>query len=465
MKKILPVLFFSLFIFMLISCALFVPTVVRWPDASREQGSRTLPLNYKTDIFSDFLWTTPDIVALETGGTFEWKGETISFEIASTAMTIWYRGEEIKAVKKTSENLYYPELAQLKSRIVYESRWVSETVTVPETVTVWKTRMVPRMQFNPDGSTTTIYVSESYTELETHYVTKTNWKWESYPVSVYDIPSYEYYDVQLSGNDRLLIYEVMEKGVKKYLVQNPSYLMVTEKEKSFWGEKDVNIIFIDANSNGVFFEDQDKVLFNVWNPYDRNSSYRQLPRIIDNQWYGVKDLQDDLFVYFEEQGDRLFIGYENDKYINNNKSGNLIIENFDFDNKRVFVNGQEYTTFFGTNFKCEYGKYHIVLSIPGHLDYEEVFVIDDENPKKVIDYKFTEEAGAVSIKNIFAAYWMVKVTGEGMNKTYFKTDMINLPPGEYEVHISVEGFIFKKSVVIEKGKTEVINFEEEIKRG
>ena len=53
-------------------------------------------------------------------------------------------------------------------------------------------------------------------------------------------------------------------------MQNPAYCKVTEQEQSFWGEKDMNIIFMDVNSDGIFFENNNKVLFNVWNPYDKN---------------------------------------------------------------------------------------------------------------------------------------------------------------------------------------------------
>ncbi|MBN2535541.1 MAG: hypothetical protein JXB88_21865 [Spirochaetales bacterium] len=459
MKKM--VLFFLPVLFS--SCMFIVPTIVRWPDKSMEQGNRTLPLHYEADIFRDFLWTTPDITSHIIDSYFKWKGQAINFNVTDDVLTLYHAGKQITFNRRVSENNYYPDLSQLKTKTVFKHKWVPVTKTVPETVMVWKTRQVPQTHFNPDGTTTTTWVTESYTEHETHYVTKTEWEWQRYPVTVYDIPEYNYFDVWLSDEDHFLIYEMEDDGNKKYCIQNLSYVMVTEKEENFWGKKDVNIIFIDADSDGIFFENSDKVLFNVWNPFDKKSSYKELPILMDNNWYTIEYLKDYLFINFEGSDNQLFIYNENGKYLNTKEKGRIIIRNFDFPQNRIFVNGKKYSTFMGTNYKCEYGKYRIVLSVPGHLDYEEVFIIDEANPEKIIDYVLTEIGGSIEIKNIFSGSWWVIVKGNGMIKTLYSVDFINLPVGKYEVEINVRGFKLSKTVIIEPGKCFTINFEKEIR--
>ena len=105
----------------------------------------------------------------------------------------------------------------------------------------------------------------------------------------------------------------------------------------------------------------------------------------------------------------------------------------------------------------------ILLFVPGHLDYEEVFVVDDKNPEKVIDYTLTETSGSIKLKNIFSDSYIVMVKGNGETKTFFSVNLINLPAGEFEVDINIGGFILSKKITVKFRKRFTIDFEEEIK--
>lgn len=455
MENYVKKIYLLLISLLLSSCA---TQIVRWPSNSEEQKSRSLVKAKNESIFKDFLWTTPPISSKEIKDNFKFNNEAFSFTVIDDQLVIISDNKEYKFNKITSDGTIYPNTEHLIPTTKIVRKWVPKTKTVTETVPVQRTRTVPVTTFNADGSSSTSYRTEFYTAYETRFVTKTEWVWETHTEHSYTIPKFDYYNVELDNGMNFYVYELDNR----YYLQNPSYLLCTEMNKSFWGEKEVNLIFIDSNSNGIFLETEDHILFNTWNPYDPNSSYREISYLMDNKWYYNDVLKEELYLDFSQDDKLINISYLNEEFIGNEKSGTLTVNGIANLDTKIYVNGKKYRIQDNKPFKAEYGQYNIKISLDNHVDYFDSFKIDNENKNHVIEYKTTEPAALLKVENIFSNNYFVNITNNKYSKTYYKLKKINLPYGENLVEINVNGFTLKKSINITKAEDIKIDFEEEI---
>ena len=470
------------------SCAFFSalfgdntgPTkIVRWPEKSGEKHSHVLQGEFQGDIFNDFLWTTPDLhsrklnLSIEYGVQkldFTFDGSEYEFKVIDHTKLEWTNapGGAVVLELRHSENDRYYDISLLKIVSVTEQRWVPKTEVVPETVPVTRSRMVPQTITNADGTSTTIMTTEFYTDFETHFVTKTTWDWETYSRSMVDIPRYSYFELPLGKPGRkLLIYQVAEGDTLNYYLQNPSYLTAMEKDDGFLKMRDVRIMILDNNSNGSYSDPEDLILFNVWNPYAKESTYRSIQGLMDNKWFDLLFLENDYFLTIETGSDGLinFIN-QNDQYVGVKTKGKLIIDNQSGREGVLFVNGRQYRSPQpGQNeYSIEFGKYNLILSQEGFIDYRDTFVINHETPEKVVVYNPEDPAGTLRLTNIFAENWSVEYSLPDGPVTLFNTSELRLPPGNYPVTITVDGLPLTWSVTIKQGGITVLNYEEEIQK-
>ncbi|MDA3851129.1 MAG: hypothetical protein PF447_07620 [Spirochaetaceae bacterium] len=294
--------------------------MVRWPDRSQEQQSRSLELEKKDNIFQDFLWTSPPMSARKIQSEFSFNGEDFKYTLENQLLELAYQGDSYSFELSTSDKDIYPNIGYLeeKSRIIQS--WVPKTEIVAETVAVSKTRTVPVTSTDMDGNISTSFQTEFYTDFETRFVPKTSWQWESHTEYYYEVPSFQYYLIDL-GEIPFILYALEEQGEPELFLQNPSYLLGSEINQGFWGDKDVNLLFIDSNNNGIYLEEQDHMLFNSWNPYDPNSHYQEISQVMDNLWYFTRDLKDNLFMDFSLEGKTLHIDYLNEEFVGNENIG------------------------------------------------------------------------------------------------------------------------------------------------
>ncbi|MBN2145354.1 MAG: hypothetical protein JW774_12100 [Candidatus Aureabacteria bacterium] len=442
--------------------SLLSPTITRWPGRSDEKISRILDIARKEDIFKDFLWTTPPIQARSIDNRFEFSGRTFQLKEIPSGLSICYQGKEYQFKRQTSKNLYYSGLSDLKKTTRMERRWVPKTRMSLERVAVTKSRIVHRTSFDSHGRMQTRPQHEFYTDWETRHVPKTHYEWENRIMPCYEIPECSYYDIKLDGVPRFIIYPSSNEGKNRFYIQNPAYLISTEKNKTLFGSKDINLIFIDTNSNGIFMEKDDKMLFNVWNPYDPKSTYRSIRHLMDNEWYSLSYLFDNQFLSFSLKGHQLSINYENEKYLTSTKLGKLVIHNMEHPHAKLFINGKEYSASFKKAIKIQYGLYKLRICIPGYADYEESFVINETNPEQTISYVLPEKAGILEIKNIFINNWFLVITHENIPRIYYNLPVVSVPEGECTAQIYVNGFVFNKSFNISTGQKITIDFEKEI---
>src|SRR4030042_1914007 len=115
---------------------------------------------------------------------------------------------------------------------------------------------------------------------------KTVWNWETVYEKMVDIPAYDVYKFNTDSGDSFLVYRIVEEGKLEYYFQNVGYISaITSGDADKSRLQPVRILIIDANANGTYFDDEDMILFNSWNPYARNSSYQEVERFLDNFWY------------------------------------------------------------------------------------------------------------------------------------------------------------------------------------
>ncbi|MBN2441145.1 MAG: hypothetical protein JXJ04_07355 [Spirochaetales bacterium] len=469
-------------IIVLTSCS---TVVVRWPGESIEKGDRVLPLLQGTDIFKDFLWTTPpfstqQVIFKDGQATIRFKNHDLNLELDDGSLYIEYnRAEDVAGNQITQQNYYYNKDI-LGTKTVMKQRYVSETYTDTEQVQVMKTRFVQkyvpvqksRMEYDSvTGSWRTVYYtdyewqtqSESYWDWETRSVTKTRWKWVTVPVSVIDIPEYSIYYFEIAENNRCVLYEIQEGDETNYYFQNVNYLYAVEKEKNYWGnEKEIKLIFLDANSNGIYFEPDDMVLFNTWNPYEQDSAYQEITSFMDNFWYKFKDLQYEAFLTFiaNAEYDTLSIVNANSGYIGIKEKGTLTITHLEED-MILKINGKQYTGIKNGVFKSsiEYGVFNVQIIKYGFLAFENVFTIDGKNPEYSIEYKETDPAGTfIFTGHNFKNWKMVFKDNHDETFTFINENTVSVKPGHYTINISAEGNGFSKDIILSPGDIIEYNF-------
>jgi hypothetical protein len=267
----------------------------------------------------------------------------------------------------------------------------------------------------------------------------------------------------MANGDHFLVYRVGEGAAARYLLQDPEYYVAREK-RSILGGDDVNMLFVDSQSNGAFFEAGDSMLFNIWNPYDKNSRYRPLTRIMDNYWYSVKFVDDNYFMSFKRDGAALSVSYENEEYLGSAGVGTLVVRNIGTPKTIVTINGKRYSIKPEAKRPIQYGKYHVTIGVPDRLEYDEYFEINDESKEKVIDFVPPAQAARLVIKNVFSSDYKVFVIIDGKPKTYYSPKEILLPIGQNAIAIDVGGFKLERSVTVRDTTPLELDFEKEIRR-
>lgn len=436
-------------------------TIARWPNGSAEMGSRAVAFVTRPDVFADYLWTAPDIKSVQIGDRFSFNGHDYSFVDSGDSLMIRAGTEEkTLAVKRGKDR--YADISALKRITVTRQRWVPRTRFETERVSVIKYRTVTRTSFDAKGRSHTSMHTESYTDWENRMVSRTHWEWESYQDSWYDIPEAEYFDAAFGNGDRFTVYRTAGKSGPRYLLQNPQYCLVREGESQTFGAKDLSMVFVDSQSNGRFFEADDRVLFNVWNPYDKSSQYRTIRNLLDNYWYEVSFIAGNYFLSFEPAGDSLSIKYGNEEYIGVEAKGTLSLRGLPTDKASVIINGHRYRFWDEKPVPIEYGKYHMIVRSPGYLEFEDSFTVNSTNPAVVIDVSATPEAETVKIENIFAENYRVIAENGSWKSIRFNEKEVTVPVGKCRVTVSVDGFDLVRDVEVAAGSPVIIDFEKEI---
>lgn len=478
MKKLYIFTWYSLIFLLLTSC---VSTITRWSGQTSEKGSRSLPLTLSVNIFDDFLWTTPPLYSKELK-TYQKEGKTYgTIDFARTSYTFLIESDFLKSTAdsmaytaKVSKQNYYYNLDILKTKIVTRQRLVTKTrfvttqVAVTKSVPVSRTRTVT--SFNPDGSTS--YRTETYTdyetrtEYETRTVPETYTEWETVYERVLDIPEYVYYKVILDNRFHILIYKIEDPaGTTRYFYQNVTYFSTSEAENN----RTLKMLHIDADSDGIYFEDNDRMLYNIWNPYERNSEYAEISGYLDNYWYRYHQLSIDKFLSFSAENDfsRLQINSANNEYIGSEKKGTFQITGLPYDDALVYVNGDPY---FHTKKgilekEIEYGIHRLMIKHEGYMELEQVFIINDSSPSFIMEYQPSGPAGTFEFLNDYLRSWVITVTGEdGESKHYFNRNKISLQAGSYTVVISSGGYNITKEIKINPGSSQTVNYKTELEK-
>lgn len=439
-------------------------TITRWSKKTDEDVSRVIPVERHPDIFADFAWTTPSIKSVKVQDHFSFNGHNYSFAVSGETLSLTAGGRTTAFGERKSKGKYYYDISRLKYDTVSRQRWVPKTVFVTESVPVQKTRQVPQTSFDAKGMAHTSYRMEFYTDWEFRTTTKTNWVWETYYERVVIVPEAVYFDVFGESGDHFLIYKTGEDAVVSYYLQNPEYYLATEKNNTLFGVKDVALLCIDADSDGVFLSARDKILFNVWNPYSKDSRYRSIAQIMDNYWYQTGFISNNFFMDFALGDSGLAVDYANEKFIDGKAFGTVTVNNLPANLKaKVMINGKNYGLKSGKARKSEYGKYRMVISVPGHLDYESLYAIDGSCPQKTVDYELTAPAGTIQITNVFSPQYKVMVENASYSNVYFTPKAFNLPYGTFTLTVSVDGFQLVKEISVGDGATIAIDFEKELK--
>ncbi len=426
--------------------------------------STELKLVRNADVFSDFGWLKPDIrsqqIDIGSGSATVSNGsKTIEFSKENnTGIKLETNATTLVAQSEECDKCYY-DISILKMKPVVTTQWVPVTTYQSQMVPVSKTRMVTRYQYNYSTKTSqAVYSSESYTAYESRSVPKTTYQYKSTTTYVLDIPKTTVYRFKnvFEEDDQLLVYEVGENE-KSYYLQPISYVMATTDDK-------INYVFIDVDGNDSFLDDVDKVVFNTWNPYSKDSKFRAMPHFKENRWYPISELKNRYFIEFENVGDHaVFSTNRNNKFKDEKGYGKIKIP--DVPEECVLeVNGRRFKKL-EKDLKCQFGCYLFTIKRTGHLDFNQSVCVTKENPEITVAYAETSLGKEVKIENIFSTNFFVTVKGEsGFESTYYNQKSFQVPNEKVFISLDNDGFVLEQEFKMDTITDLVINYEDKIKK-
>lgn len=474
--KLIRILFLGTSVLLLNSCVFMMlgfgqSSIERWPIDSPEISNRNYSIEEQKSVFDDYAWTVPvmDCVDLEFSNNS--SSHTVgdySFTIIKDGSLLYVEHEngEKELLSMKTDNQVYATNAELEWYTTSESRWVTHHRIDVQTVAVQKTRQVPKTSFNADGTTSTYYATEFYTDFETRHVPVVEHKWETTTVRRARALDVDYFEFQTPTNQRIIIYKTYKNDAVHYLLQNASYVKTTE---TIMDNEQIEFIFIDTNANGVYTDSRDMVFFKTWNPFNINSLFHSVSGFIANQWMPVESFKQLYLLEFmhNDQKNKLTIFNENDSFIEDVLSGTLHISGFtDNEEGSITLNGKTYPLkdIWGNikqEWNIEHGIYTGKITKKGKLPMKVSFTIDSETPEYVLEYQDQGNAADVTLTNIFANSFTVIINhGEDV---YFNEKQFVVPEGSSHVQIETNGFIFEKTLETRAGQHITLDYEQEIK--
>jgi hypothetical protein len=457
MKKLILLACFSLLAF-----ATRAQTIHRWKSNSKEIKSNELTYQVYSNIFNDYGWTYPDIKCREIplnkdGYRFDFKGS--SYDIIKSSeeiVTVSKNGNIIaSASRQKSRNDIYYNKKLLKLKAVTRSRWVSHTYYRSTMTAVTRYRPVTNYVYDYNTkSSHPVYSQQAYTALESHLTPYSVMEWQNYTEYVIDIPVYEHFSFTLNDSSHFIIYD----AGGHYYLQNTSYAIARDDDK-------VNYVLVDNNQNGSFTDEDDEIMFNTWNPFNKSSKFRSSIYFRENAWQTIGYLAATEFLLVDISGSKLTIDNKNDKYIGGGDKGRLYVENLP-DKTTCFINGEKYhLNDRKRGFKTEYGIFNLKISKPGFLDFDTTYTVNESNENIKITYRETGKASEFTIKNLYSKNYYVTVKNpSGYSKTYHNINKINIPEGKNEIEIYTDGNSIPFQASSSAGEEIVYDFEAELKK-
>ncbi len=407
------------------SCITYSQLIKRFSAQQFEFINKQMNAQVKKDIFTDFAWLAPDFksnkVLLEEKAYFFMMNEAgIQIrEIDSDFFELKGNGNYLLVSREFSKNNIYYDRNILQKRATIINKWC------------------PNFLF---GST------------------KINWSWGACLDSVLTIPSYPFYPFLLRDNSLFYLYEVLDSiGHKNYYLQNASYVLAVDGNG-------VKYILLDADCNGSYTDGNDKILFNTWNPYQKESGYKKLPLLKENFWYNQSYLNNTFFLTFHLHHGKFYITDENSIYSSEIKKG--VIHFTKIPNEAtLFINDTSYQLHKGTtSFECEYGKYNARIYVKGFKDFETAFTINDSNSNTIIRYPKTSASATVSIKNIPSTSFIITIKNtSGQNQVLINSNTFSVSNNINDIEIYCDGYNLKCSIDVLKNNFYEIDFREELK--
>lgn len=437
---------------------------LRWPDKKKELANINLAFTTKNNIFGDYHWTSPDITShlltfTDGKASIDFGGANYHLELKGNQLMVTYPNSTNYTATKQVSNQYYYSLHQLKLKTVWTMRNVPTTSYRMVSVPVMRTRPVTHYVYNSGTHTSQpVYSSESYTTYEYRSEPYTTWHYVSSPSYVLDIPNYNIFLLKLEDGHEIVVYEIDDNGTKKYYYQNPGYLIGTD-------EKGTKYVISDANSNGSYFDADDQMMFNTWNPYQEGSTYRSVSFFKENKWVRLDELKNNLFMEVTKgEGNTVSFRNENDMYVGNKDEGTVTFVGLP-DKCSVVINGRKYNVRAKhPQLASEYGKFKAVVTENGHLPVEVVYTIDKDHPSFELDYQQTPISGEVKLEDIYADNFYITVTNaDGYMKQYSNTTDFFVPAGIVTLEIENAGYTLTKEVDVSAGLA-TINYADEVKK-
>jgi hypothetical protein len=400
---------------------LFVPSsysqLVKRTPCSIEINHAPIHARIHGNVFRDFGWLRPEV----TGKKFSFSENSYFFMMSGSAFQLHKYDETMhlegrgtaSLVLKDSSNTTYYDIHALSRKPENIQKWIA---TQPG-----------------------------------------NWEWQSAPDSTLQIPTYSYYSFAVHDNMIVTVYEVKNaKGETDYFIQNSSYLMATNN-------KGINYILLDADCNGSFTDLSDKILFNSWNPYNHESTYKPIPGFKENTWYDQSYLYYTCFLNILYQNDKLTIRCENDHYADQTQTGTISFSKIP-KKSTLLINDSPYTyTKKSFSLPAEFGMYKTTIIQKGYMNIETTFTLNETNPEEKIICPKAAPAGELLLRNIFSGHYFVTLYyPNGTHRIYYNTSTFILPPGEYQLAVNMDGYELPCRVKIFKNKMSEVDIKEEL---
>lgn len=455
----------------LLSCA---SLVTRSADRNLARADRSLSMEFRNDIFDDFLWLSPPsygkkLVFEGAAAHLDFAGHALAFTLVNNEVLALAEdgGLPVRALMSDSEDHYY-NLDLLHWKTVLRWKHVSETHMVNEQVMVMVTEMQTSFRSVYDANsksyhTETVQVPHMVPRWESRMVMKTFWVWRQVPVQVLDIPHYDSWRFTTNGGLKIMVYAVPQADGRAWYFQNLSYVQANDELKSIFGSKiAAKLILLDGNQDGFFDGDEDLLLYNTWNPYDQSSTPQEISSYSDNRWQSLQSLAEDSFLSFHvlPSHNRLQINNANSPFLASRKNGDIVISKLP-PRALLTINGRHYRVDRKGVFDSaiQFGHYRLTLSEPGYFEWVLRFVVDAKHPFFKGEYSRPQPAATIELVNHGFRSWRLSAKdAQGAESAVSNENRLSLAAGDYSLELAGGESVFSKTLSVKTGEVWIYDF-------
>lgn len=192
-----------------------------------------------------------------------------------------------------------------------------------------------------------------------------------------NIPRYHVFSFEMENGNNIVVYKTTDvTGDTQFTAQNISYIKYID-------DKGRASVLLDSDCNGTYTEDEDQIIHNV-ESVNKYVKVNQFP--VDNP--SVSSIKEAEFVSsldIKMDNNKISLLSRNKKFPDKG-AGKLILKDLPA-KATININGKNFVSRYSAKkLRCQYGRYRLKITAPGHDDFVRTFEVNGTNKEQVISF-------------------------------------------------------------------------------